>query len=79
MPLQLQDFAGKFDKGISWAEAKNDLFNLMNNYLSPMRKRYNYYKENPQLVEEILVQGAKKAKKIAKQTLIRVKESLGVK
>lgn len=78
-PSQLKEFENKFDTGISWAQAKNQLFDIMNTYLSPMRKKYNYYKENPQLVEEILNQGAKKARKVAKETLKRVKESLGVK
>jgi len=78
-PSQIQDFSNKFDTGISWAQAKNELFNIMNNYLSPMRKKYNFYKENPQLVDEILIQGAKKARKVAKQTLLLVKQSLGVK
>ena len=77
-PIQLETFANKFDKGISWAEAKNELFEVMNTYLEPMRERYSYYKENPSLVSEILLQGAKKARKISKQTLARVKDSLGV-
>lgn len=71
-------FAERFEKGISWADAKAELFNTMNAYLSPMREKYNYYKANYHLVEQILEEGAAKARKIADETIKRARENIGL-
>ena len=75
---QQQALAERFAKGISWADAKAELFNVMNNYLSPMREKYNYYKNNYHLVEKILEQGAVKAQKIADETIKRARQNIGL-
>lgn len=77
-PQQTEEFKQKLASGISWAEAKNMLFELMNSYLFEMREKYNYYINNPQEVENILKQGAQKARIIAKQTIERVRKAIGV-
>ena len=51
----------KFNTGISWAEAKQSLFDIMNGYLSPMREKYNYYMEHFDEVEKILENAKKEA------------------
>ena len=77
-PEQLKVFKHKFDTGISWAEAKAELFEVANAYLTAMREKYNYYKQNPSLVIEILKTGNAKARAVAKETLARVKNAIGV-
>lgn len=74
---QLDDFAEKFAKGISWADAKKELFELMNNYLSPMREKYNYYMQNYAEVEKILKEGSIKARKVAQETITRARKAVG--
>jgi len=74
---QINIFEQRFKEGISWAEAKNELFKVMDDYLEPIRQKYNYYYNNKQLVEDILSEGAIKAKPIAKNTLERVKKAVG--
>ena len=64
--------------GISWGDAKKELFNKMNEVIKPMREKYDYYINNPDVVDEILKNGAKKAKKIAEQNLIQIKKAIGV-
>lgn len=77
-PEQLQEYEKQFDKGISWAEAKTQLFELMNNTLKPMREKYEYYKQNPSIVKQILADGAVSANAIASQTLERMRQAVGV-
>lgn len=77
-PEQLQEYEKQFDKGISWAEAKTQLFELMNNTLKPMREKYEYYKQNPSIVKQILADGAVRANAIASQTLERMRQAVGV-
>ncbi len=76
---QYNEFCEKLINGLAWGEAKKELFTLMNNYLSPMREKYNYYQNNLQLVVEILENGAKKAKIEAKKMLDKVRTAVGIK
>lgn len=75
---KLDEMTEKFKNGISWAEAKTDLFNVMNEYLKPMREKYNYYMLHYDEVEKILQNGEEKARVIAKETILRVKKAVGV-
>ena len=68
----------KFNTGLSWAEAKQSLFEIMNNYLKPMRDKYDYYMAHFDEVEEMLKKGEEKAKVIARETIERVKKAVGV-
>ena len=67
----------RLTQGIGWGEAKKELFRVMNNYLSPMREKYNYYNTHRELVDEILHEGAKKVRVIAGKTMERVRNSIG--
>lgn len=75
---EIENFSKQFDEGISWAQAKIQLFEVAKRSLLPIREKYLYYKSNPQLVEKILKDGALKASKKAKETLEKVKELIGI-
>ena len=68
----------RFAEGISWADAKKELFEIANAYLKPMRDRYNMYMENFEDVELLLQKGEKQAREIARETLARVRKAVGV-
>lgn len=73
-----KDFAKELKEGLAWGEAKKKLFELMNNYIKPMRDKYNYYLTNPKEIEKILSLGAQKAREIAKETILKVRKKIGV-
>jgi tryptophanyl-tRNA synthetase len=75
---QCAKMAEKYASGISWADAKAELFALMNGVLSPMREKYNYYKQNYDLVEQIIRDGSARAQKIAKETILRARQNIGL-
>ncbi len=77
-PEKCAEMEKRFAEGISWAEAKKELFEIANAYLRPMREKYEYYMSHYGEVEKILENGEKKARKIAKETLERVKHAVGV-
>jgi tryptophanyl-tRNA synthetase len=62
----------------SYAEFKKDLAEAIINFLSPFQKKYNELIENPEYVKEILNKGAVAAKKISSQTLLDVKQKIGL-
>ncbi len=68
----------RFANGISWADAKKELFEIMNAYLKPMRDKYDYYMAHYDEVEKILEAGEKAVRPIAKETLDRVRKAVGV-
>lgn len=72
------DFAKRMLAGLSWGEAKKELFGVVNDYISPMREKFFYYQEHHELVDQILAEGAKKARIIASDCLKKVKSAIGV-
>ena len=76
-PEQIAAYEQAFHDGILWSEAKKQLFGVMNAYLSPMREKYDYYMAHHDEVDDILAQGAAKARVIAKETMERVRKAIG--
>jgi len=64
-------------KGYGYGHAKTALFQLILTRFEKERERYNYFETHPEEVDAILAEGAKKARAIARQTLNRVRESVG--
>lgn len=75
---QIQQMQKRFAEGISWAEAKTELFNVINNYLKPMRDKYNYYMMHYEEVEKILEANEERVRKVARETISRVRKAIGV-
>jgi len=65
-------------EGKGYGEFKESLANLISQKLRPFQERKNELEKNPEKVIQILKEGAKKAKTIAKETMSRVKEKTGI-
>ena len=63
--------------GYGWGHAKKELLEKIVSSFSEERAKFEHYQNNPKEVEEVLMEGAQKAKKVAKATLERVRNSLG--
>ena len=63
--------------GYGWGHAKKELFEEIIQKYGPQREKFNHFLNNPNEVEEVLHQGAIKAKKVANATLSRVRKNLG--
>ncbi len=63
-------------EGKSYGEFKEDLANLVANFLTEFQTRYKKYSDKE--VKKILDKGAKEAKKIAEKTMVKVKHNLGL-
>ncbi|MDR2122558.1 MAG: tryptophan--tRNA ligase [Flavobacteriaceae bacterium] len=62
--------------GYGYGNMKKELFEVILREFREPREKYNYYMNNPDLLENILKEGAEKTGKIAKKTLARVRKSL---
>lgn len=74
-----KEFEDKMLAGIGWGDAKKELFEVVNRYISPMREKFFYFQDHKDEVDAILQQGAKKARAIAIPCIERVKKAIGVK
>ncbi len=76
---QAKDFETRLKAGLAWGEAKKELFAVANEYIKPMREKFYYYQAHKNEVDDILLNGAEKARVIAKQMLKKVRKLIGVK
>ncbi|WP_435922152.1 tryptophan--tRNA ligase [Paenibacillus sp. DYY-L-2] len=63
---------------IGCTECKHLLVTVLHLLLEPMRERRAHYEGKPAEVDEILMEGTKKARAIAKETLTEVREAMGL-
>jgi tryptophanyl-tRNA synthetase len=64
--------------GMGYGEAKGALFTEMNTLLAPARERRAELEAHPDTVNDILRDGAARARETARATLARVRDALGV-
>lgn len=72
--LRAKYLAGNYGYG----HAKKELLNLILTTYEKERERFQYYMNNLEELDEVLLKGAEKTKAVANQTLQRVRESLGL-
>lgn len=77
-PHQAQQFKAELHDGLGWGEAKKQLFVQINNELAPMREKYNELMANPARIEEILIEGAKKARRISMPLIQELRTAVGL-
>lgn len=64
--------------GLGDKVVKETLFEVLESVLTPIREKRKYYDEHPEIVENIVKEGTKKARIKASETLKRVRERIGV-
>ncbi|PWH85544.1 tryptophan--tRNA ligase [Brumimicrobium oceani] len=75
---QIQALGDKYRAGnFGYGHAKQALFELIIEKFKVEREKFNYFMENKDEVDSILSAGADKARKVARQTLYRVRRELG--
>ncbi|WP_062061944.1 tryptophan--tRNA ligase [Cellvibrio sp. OA-2007] len=77
-PEQSTQMRQQFADGIAWGEAKRQLFELINDQLSEARDKYEALLANPAHIEEVLQQGAAKARAYSQPMLEKVREAVGI-
>jgi tryptophanyl-tRNA synthetase len=75
---QQADFRAELMSGLAWGEAKQRLFELLDNELGEARERYHGLIAKPADLEDILLAGAAKARKVATPFLGELREAVGL-
>jgi tryptophanyl-tRNA synthetase len=77
-PAQRAEMRQAYLDGISWGEAKQQTFELINSELLQGRERYEALVAEPTRIEETLLEGAAKARAWATPFLARIREAVGI-
>ena len=67
-----------YAEGIAWADAKQMLFERIDQEIAPMREAYQSLIDNPARVEELLLAGAAKARRIATPFTTQLRHAVGL-
>ncbi|PWB34856.1 tryptophan--tRNA ligase [Pseudomonas sp. SDI] len=77
-PAQADAFRSELLQGLGWGEAKQRLFQLLDGQLAGPREQYHQLIARPADLEDILLAGAQKARKIATPFLEQLREAVGL-
>lgn len=77
-PQEAEAFRSDLIQGLGWGEAKKQLHALLEQHIEPMRAHYNQLLANPGDLEDILVQGAQKARLVAAPLMEQLREAVGL-
>jgi tryptophanyl-tRNA synthetase len=77
-PEETQALRAEYQRGISWADAKQALFERIDREIAPMRERYDALIANPQELEAILQRGAEKARARATPLIRELRHAVGL-
>lgn len=75
---QSADMRQQFADGIAWGEAKQCLFELINQELAQPREHYTELIANPAAMEAILAAGADKARAVTVPKLAEIRSAIGI-
>ena len=75
---KITEFQNHYDEGISWGDAKEILFNVINEELMPIRAKYNELVKDKDYINDVLRDGSNKARVIAKQKINEIREVIGI-
>lgn len=78
-PEQQAALAAKLRAGnFGWGHAKQELFEVLDAHIAPMRERYVELRAHPERIDAILEAGAQKARERARCTIRRVRRAIGI-
>ena len=68
----------ELENGMSWGDAKNELYELLDGHLSEPRLKYDDLISNPLFLDQVLNEGAERARGIASSNLAEIKNATGL-
>ena len=76
---ELENLKKKYIQGkVGDVAVKNLLSKFLNDLLKPIRKRREHFKAHPEEIKNALVEGTLRAKKVARETVLEVKNAMNI-
>jgi tryptophanyl-tRNA synthetase len=77
--LEIASMKAHYRKGgLGDVKVKNYLNDVLQEFLSPIRKKRKYFEKDKQYIYQLLLDGTKNARKITSETLKKVKNAIGI-
>ncbi len=76
---QIEALHTKYREGIGWGYVKEDLYQVLEETIAPMREKYESYMKNKNEIDRILKEGAEKARPRAFENLQKIRKAIGIK
>jgi tryptophanyl-tRNA synthetase len=77
-PDEVAALSAEYARGISWGAAKMELYRVMESIVAEPRERYTELMAQPERIEAQLVEGAARARALARPVLERVRDAVGI-
>ena len=75
---QVASMQEAYVNGIGWGDAKKELFAVINKEIAPIREKYFELSKQPDLLNDLFADGAKKVRPQAQQLVSQVRELVGI-
>lgn len=76
---EVEDLKSRYRRGeVGDREVKEKLALALNRFLAPIRERMHHYEQQPTLVDEILLSGTQRMRRIAAETMAEVRKAMGL-
>lgn len=76
---EISDLETRYQEGIGWGDAKNLLFETLDEFLTPFKAEYENIIKDKSYVESVLLEGANKAKEVSGPLIEEIRKSVGIK
>ena len=76
---QIKNFQKEYANGIAWGQAKEVLFQLLDEKISPFRDEYEKINQERGYIEKILQEGAEKALSVSTPLIKEIRKAVGIK
>lgn len=78
-PEQVANMRARYLKGgLGWGQAKQELFEVINAELKPIRERYYYWMNHQEDIWNALKEGSQKARLLASQKIAQLRKIIGI-
>jgi tryptophanyl-tRNA synthetase len=76
---EVDDLKERYRKGtVGDVEVKEKLFKALNGFLAPIRERRAEFASKPERVREIIVEGTRKGRAVAQETMLEVRSAMKI-
>lgn len=75
---ETQELRQAYADGIGWADAKQRVFERLDRELTPMRERYEALMRDPGAIEDLLLAGAAKARRLSTPFMAELRHAVGL-
>jgi len=75
---EINSMKQSYKDGIGWGDVKKDLFAIINNEILPIREKYTELKDQPDFLNDLFSDGARKVRPQAQELVGKLREAVGI-